>query len=151
MKTFKHILAIILAGYMLLAMSGLSVFYHYCGCENRIYTSVIVNEQCCDHSSSEHNCCGESETASCQSDSEHDCDCETEIQVFKVNEVISTNASAFVSNTFLQLLFITFFSDCSLQTDLQSTLIPSTSNAPPIAGRKMVLLFHNIKIPEAVS
>ena len=151
MKTLKHIFAIILAGYMLLAMSGLSVFYHYCECENRNYTSVLIEEKCCDHSSTEHNCCGESETGSCQSDSEHDCDCETEIQVFKVNEVISTNTYAFVSNTFLQLLFITFFNDFSLQTDLQSTVIPSTSDAPPIAGKKLVISFHSIKIPDAVS
>ncbi|HOP04828.1 MAG TPA: hypothetical protein PL017_09765 [Tenuifilaceae bacterium] len=151
MKTLKTIFSVSLAAYMLLAMGGFSVFHHYCGCKKQIYTSVIIDDECCDHSSEHHSCCGDSDAGVCHSDSENDCDCETQVQVLKVDEFASNGNNVEVKNPVLFLFLTSFFQEIySISTPSTGFSIPSC-DAPPIWGRMLVISFHSIKIPEAIS
>jgi len=152
MKTVKRIATIILAGYMLLAMGGLSVFYHYCTCTNTVIASLMVEDSCCDSTPSEPGCCGATDTNSCHTQSENDCDCDTDVKVFRVDDATTTiNNSVIVQDINLLGAVEYLFSRMILASEQKITVVLPTYIPPPIAGKELVIAIHSFKIPEIVS
>lgn len=136
---------------MLVAMGGLSVFYHFCGCTNTISASVLIDESCCDNHIPDNSCCGASDAKSCHSESDHDCDCHTDVVVYKVEE--ATTALSLP----IQVKDITLFvsADILFSFELLINETPVSEfysySAPPLAGRDLVIAYQSIKIPTIIS
>lgn len=152
MKTINHIVTLILAGYMLIAMGGLNVFYHFCTCMNVASTSLMIEDRCCENSETQNDCCGSHETHSCDSETNHNCDCNTEVKVFRVEDaVIAFNTNILVEDISLLGFVDIYFSNEVFNSNQEINVIPLSFAAPPLAGKELVINFHSFKIPENFS
>lgn len=152
MNFVKRISTIILAAYMLIAMGGLSLFYHFCTCTNTVITSLIVEETCCEHSIPTQGCCDSTDTNECHSESEKGCDCDTNVKIFRVDNT----PTPIVIKTLVEDVNLLVFNEIILSFELnsseqnQSFYIP-TFKSPPKSGRDIVIALQKIKIPESLS
>lgn len=151
MNRVNRILSLLFAAYMLVAMGGLSVFYHFCSCTNTLSSSVLIDESCCDNHIPDNSCCETTSAESCHSESENDCDCHTDIVVYKVEE--ATTALSLPIQVKDITLFVSADILFSFELLIHETPVSefNSYSAPPLAGRDMVIAYQCIKIPPVIS
>lgn len=146
----KSILTILLSGYLILAMGGLSVFHHLCNCslEEKNNTSIFLEQSCCSsdisepivcHSNNNQNTCGDK-----------DCDntnCETEVELLTVNESITVETNRLTTPSIY--LINTFSADQDIDySEIDSkSLISFKDLSPPRPGKSIVIFNQCLKIP----
>lgn len=152
-KSFQ-IFSFLLSGYMVLAMGGLSIFHHFCNCKSEVSTSVIIEQSCCSPSPVEpKGCLSNSERSTCGENGCDDCNCETQVEILTIDFTIAPNQA---SSTILRIFQFT-----TQNIELEEKIADNHSNitiqtvsedkSPPKAGRFLLILYQNIKIPFSVS
>ncbi|MDD2277934.1 MAG: hypothetical protein PHI03_01065 [Bacteroidales bacterium] len=150
MKTAKPILTIILSGYLIFAMGGLSIFHHLCNCstEENNNTSFFLEQSCCSsnipepivyHNDTNQNICGVDD---CES-----CNCTTLFELLALNDTVKVDSSRL--STPVQFLFTTYDVDQEINySSITSKSIIYNKHLPiPRSGRAIVILYQRLKIP----
>jgi hypothetical protein len=156
MKEAKSILILLLSGYLIFAMGGLSVFHHICNCNSSDNTtiSIVANESCCaPNTNNSLQCDANSEDNSCSGLDCSDCGCKVQVAVLEID--YTTTNSDIAPN--LLRLFQFAISSANIEeilTKSESTVpLPfiSTNKFPPKAGKYLLILNQSLKIPLLVS
>jgi hypothetical protein len=152
----KSILTILLSGYLILAMGGLSVFHHLCGCNSEIKenSSVFIEHSCCSSSNEDSMTChSDSDNKSCGEDGCNDCNCETQVEVFALDYTIVSEQSSLVFSKLYQFAKAkNVVQEIILDSQIEElTPFSQEDKSPPKAGKYLVILHQNIKIPFSVS
>jgi hypothetical protein len=153
MKSTKQIFALIIAGYLFLVLGGLSVFHHTCSCNNKISTSIIVENSCCDSHQKHNSCSSNSSNNSCSDSACKECGCKTEVETYAVDETIIVNNSKQVPVRFEYLTLIHTdrnFPEAELAAD-NTLRLDKFDKSPPDSGKNIVILHQSIKIPFPIS
>lgn len=164
MKKAKKIASILFSLYIMLAMGGFSLFHHYCGCNTEPIevTSVLVEKSCCSSTPSDdfgienHMVCHSdsgSEKMTCGDDGCNDCNCNTQVEVLKLDYTILSKQSAFDYSILYQIFNSELkVVDHSVESQTEGLKkIINLDKSPPKAGKYLVILHHNLKIPFSIS
>ncbi len=146
----KSILTILLSGYLILAMGGLSVFHHLCGCsiEEKNSTSIFLEQSCCSsdisepivcHSNTDQNTCGDDD---CES-----CNCETEVEVLTVNESLTVETNRLTTPSIYIINIFSAVQDIDYSEIDSKSLISFKDLSPPRPGKSIVIFNQCLKIP----
>lgn len=161
MKNAKKISTILFSGYLILAMGGFGIFHHYCGCSSEQFenTSILVEQSCCSPSMDDFGfenqmvCHSDSENMSCGDDGCNDCNCNTQVEVLKLDYTIQSNHSVFDYSKLYELHNSQFvLVDNVIESkENDSEKIFNIDKSPPKAGKFLVILHQSIKIPFSIS
>jgi hypothetical protein len=152
MKNAKIIFSVLLAMYMLLAMGGLSLYNHICNCKGELITSILIDISCCQDEHESNACHSDHNHNSCESDECNSCNCETQVEVLKVDNSILADYTVNFVKTF-QLIDHKYIFDSitiSIFQDIK-TLVTDEGKSPPQTGKHIVILHQSLKIPPHIS
>jgi hypothetical protein len=152
MKKAKIILSVILAIYMLMAMGGLSLYNHMCSCKGKQITSVLIDKSCCQDTAEHDACHSDSHHNSCEDNTCGTCNCETQIEILKVENSIPTEQTISFIKVYQQIFLKALFTDNFFE--FAQDIKPFFSNEgkpPPLTGKFIVILYQNLKIPLLIS
>ncbi|HCX99793.1 MAG TPA: hypothetical protein DG754_06595 [Bacteroidales bacterium] len=151
MKTAKSILTILLSGYLILAMGGLSIFYHLCNCsieEEKNNTLVFLEQSCCSSSIPEPAVCrSDTHQNSC---ADSDCEsgnCTTEVELLTLNETLTVESNRLSAP--IQSLFTIYdiAQEINYSKAISKSIVYNKNLPPPRFGRSIVILHQCLKIP----
>lgn len=156
MKKTRAILAILLSGYLVLAMGGLNIFHHICNCNTALDTkiSILADQSCCtansynnlpSHAGSEHRDCSQGNCS--------DCNCETQATLLAVdyttiNSEISTELSKLFQFATSSINPVEILTESEIAVPVHNIKVVKS---PPKAGKHLVILNQSLKIPLSVS
>lgn len=150
MKIAKSILTILLSGYLIFAMGGLSVFHHLCSCsiEEKNNTSVFSEQSCCTssipepavcHSDTHQNSCADSD---CESGN-----CTTEVELLTLNETLTVESNRLSAPIQFLLTIYDIAQKINYSQTTSKSIIYNKDLPPPRSGRAIVILYQRLKIP----
>lgn len=75
MRVFlRHSTLLFLTGLLLVSVSGINLYVHYCSCEDLNYVTALPLSTCCEHETNHDECCGiGSYSPSCCGEGGNDC------------------------------------------------------------------------------
>lgn len=151
MKRVKHILNILLSAYLIVAMGGLIVFNHICSCNKETTISFFVESSCCGAEINALSC--NLQGGTCGNNQCEDCACETEVATYSVDETIaSSKAKVKLSVQKNPNTAILSFNILLASIEKNETATADQHEKPPaISGKKLVIQYHSLKIPESIS
>ncbi|MFO8022238.1 MAG: hypothetical protein R6U65_07215 [Perlabentimonas sp.] len=146
MKRVKHILNILLSGYLLVVMGGLTVFTHTCSCNNKTSTSLYVENSCCSGEHETSTC--EAPGGTCEANSCNKCTCKTKVEVYTTDHTITSE----IKTNILARQTLRTIINSTIKFELPKNIVTSSfqefkEKVPPKAGRYLHILFQNLKIP----
>jgi hypothetical protein len=152
----KSILTILLSGYLILAMGGLSIFHHLCNCskEESNNISIFIENSCCPSSGEDSMISlSDSEDKSCGEEGCNECSCETQVEVLSLDYTIVSEQFSFDFSKFHELTKANYsIQEIILNSQIEDiTAFSPDDKSPPKAGKYLVILHQNIKIPFSVS
>lgn len=150
MKTAKSILTILLSGYLIFAMGGLSIFHHLCNCsiEEKNNTSFFLEQSCCSSNIPEPIVCHNDTNQHTYPDEDCDsCNCPTEVELLALNETLTVESSRLSAP--IQFLFTIYDVDKEINYSniTSKSIIYNKDLPPPRSGRSIVILYQCLKIP----
>ncbi|MDD2197698.1 MAG: hypothetical protein PHW91_10985 [Bacteroidales bacterium] len=150
MKTAKSILTILLSGYLILAMGGLSVFYHLCNCsiEEKNHTLVFLEQSCCSSDVPEPNVCHNDTNQTTYTDEDcENCNCTTEFELLSLNETLTVESNRLSAP--IQFLFTIYdiAQEINYSKAKSKSIVYNKDLPPPRSGRSIAILYQCLKIP----
>lgn len=153
MKTAKQIFAILLSSYLLITLSGFSIFYHYCSCQSVATTSLLYEYSCCQTEKNiEQSCC--TQTKTCCENPCDSCGCETEVKTYKVNDTLPSSGKYRMVVPTLRLYLAATFNlqfDFTPKDSNPTSCIISDDISPQKSGKQLIILQNKLKIPYPIS
>lgn len=150
MQRAKSILTILLSGYLIFAMGGLSIFHHLCSCsmEEESSTLVFLEHSCYSTNISEPIVCHNDTNQNTYGvDDCESCHCTTEVELLTLNETLTVESNRLSA----PIQFLITINDIAQEIDdsnfISKSIIYNKDLPPPRSGRAIVILYQRLKIP----